>query len=86
MSFVLAKPCEAKTLSDQDLFFLSLVSIVQVHSPVLIGQRSQSLKVLPLNYYVSMSVAFFVAIFVCSLTCEPRAVYLRPGGRGGIHG
>ena len=32
-----------------------------------------------------MSVAYFVAIFVCSLNCEPRVVYLRPGGGGGIH-
>ena len=32
-----------------------------------------------------MSGAFFVAIFVCSLTCEPRAVYLRPGEGGGIY-
>ena len=57
-----------------------------MHSPVPIGKRSQSWKVLSLNYHVSMSVAFFVAIFVCSLTCEPRAVYLRPGGRGGVRG
>ena len=58
---------------------------MQVHSPVPIGQRSQSWKVLSLNYHVSKSVACFVAIFVCSLTCEQRAVYLRPGGGGGIH-
>ena len=33
-----------------------------------------------------MSVAFFVVIFVCGLTCEPRAVYLRRGGGGEVYG
>ena len=82
--------CVSRTLWDENPLrsrsFFSLVFTVQVHSPVPIGKRSQSWKVLSLNYHVSMSVAFFVAIFVCSLTCEPRAVYLRPGGRGGVRG
>ena len=82
--------CVSRTLWDENPLrsrsFFSLVFIVQVHSPVLIRQRSQSWNVLSLNNHVSMYAAFFGAISVCGLTCEPRAVYLRRGGGGGAHG